>query len=186
MLILCNTRELAVQIKDEVGRFTKYLPDIRTEAFFGGISIRENEKVLKGLKPPHIVIGTPGRILALAQKKDLTLENLQMFVLDECDKMLDETDMRAQVQKIFMAGKSQRQVMMFSATLSAQTKETCKMFMKDPFEMYIDSDSKLTLHGLKQYFVKLDDNQKIKKLIELLDDLEFNQVIVFTKSQASA
>ena len=60
------------------------------------------------------------------------------------------------------------------------------MFMKDPFEMYIDSDSKLTLHGLKQYFVKLDDNQKIKKLIELLDDLEFNQVIVFTKSQASA
>ncbi len=119
VLILCNTRELAVQIKDEVGRFTKYLPDIRTEAFFGGISIRENEKVLKGLKPPHIVIGTPGRVLALAQKKDLTLENLQMFVLDECDKMLDETDMRAQVQKIFMAGKSQRQVMMFSATLSA-------------------------------------------------------------------
>lgn len=60
------------------------------------------------------------------------------------------------------------------------------MFMKDPFEMYIDSDSKLTLHGLKQYFVKLEDTQKIKKLIELLDDLEFNQVIVFTKSQASA
>lgn len=96
-LILCNARELAVQIKDEFGRFTKYLPEVRCEAFFGGISIRENEKVLKGLKPPHIVIGTPGRVLALIQKKDLVLDNLQSFILDECDKMLDETDMRAQV-----------------------------------------------------------------------------------------
>lgn len=145
--------------------------------------MKDNEKVLKGPKPPHIIIGTPGRILALVNAKSLNLDNLQMFILDECDKMLDETDMRAQVQKIFMAGKSQRQVMMFSATLSEQTKQVCKMFMKDPFEMYIDSDAKLNLHGLKQYYVKLDENQKIKKLIELLDDLEFNQVIVFTKSQ---
>lgn len=76
--------------------------------------------------------------------------------------------------------------MMFSATLSDKMKEVCKMYMKNPFEMYIDSDSKLTLHGLQQYFVKLEDNQKIKKLIELLDDLEFNQVIIFTKSQAYA
>lgn len=182
-LVMCNTRELAFQIKNEVIRFTKYLPDIITEVFYGGVHIKENEKVLKGPKPPHIIIGTPGRILALVQKKTLTLDNLQMFILDECDKMLDETDMRAQVQKIFMSGKSQRQVMMFSATLSDQTKQVCKMFMKDPFEMYIDNDSKLNLHGLKQYYVKLEDNQKIKKLIDLLDDLEFNQVIVFTKSQ---
>ena len=76
--------------------------------------------------------------------------------------------------------------MMFSATLSDKTKSVCKMFMKDPFELYISSDSKLTLHGLKQYFVKLDENAKTKKLIELLDDLEFNQVIVFTKAQARA
>lgn len=182
-LVMCNTRELAYQIKNEVIRFTKYLPDVITEVFYGGIPIKDNEKILKGPKPPHIIIGTPGRILALTNNKALNLDNLQCFILDECDKMLDETDMRAQVQKIFMAGKSQRQVMMFSATLSDQTKQVCKMFMKDPFEMYIDNDSKLNLHGLKQYYVKLDENQKIKKLIELLDDLEFNQVIIFTKSQ---
>ena len=76
--------------------------------------------------------------------------------------------------------------MMFSATLSPKTKEVCKMYMKDPFELYIDSESKLTLHGLKQYYVKLEEKQKIMKLIELLDDLEFNQVIIFTKSQAYA
>lgn len=142
--------------------------------------------MLKGLKPPHIVIGTPGRIMALCQKRDLNLDNLQMFILDECDKMLDETDMRTQVQKIFMSGNSQRQVMMFSATLSDKSKEVCRMYMKDPFELYIDSDSKLTLHGLKQYYLQLDENQKIKKLIDLLDDLDFNQVIIFTKAQQYA
>lgn len=93
-MILCNVRELAHQIKKEVDRFTQHLKDIRSEVFYGGVSIRENEKVLKGLKPPHIIIGTPGRILALVQKKALNLKDLQVFVLDECDKMLDEIDMR--------------------------------------------------------------------------------------------
>ena len=60
------------------------------------------------------------------------------------------------------------------------------MYMRDPFELYIDSDKKLTLHGLKQYFVNLEENQKTKKLIELLDNLDFNQVIIFVKSQQHA
>ena len=72
-LILCNTRELAYQIKKEFERFTKYLTKIRTEVFFGGCPYTDNVKILKGLKPPHIIIGTPGRILALVQKKDLNL-----------------------------------------------------------------------------------------------------------------
>jgi len=67
------------------------------------VPIAEDVKKLKNPDvTPHIVIGTPGRILALVSRKDLKLDNLQMFVLDECDKMLDETDMRSQVQKIFM------------------------------------------------------------------------------------
>ena len=88
--------------------------------------------------------------------------------------------MRSSVQQIFMSSKStNRQVMMFSATMSEDVKEVCKAFTKNPFELFIDSDAKLTLHGLKQYFVKLEENQKIQKLIELLDALEFNQVIIF-------
>jgi ATP-dependent RNA helicase UAP56/SUB2 len=70
------------------------MPDVRSEVFYGGVAMKENERVLKGLKAPHIIIGTPGRILALVQKKVLDLKNLQVFVLDECDKMLDEIDMR--------------------------------------------------------------------------------------------
>ena len=62
-LILCHTRELAYQIKKEFARFTKYLPDLRTEVIYGGAPIGDQIKILKGLKPPHVVVGTPGRIL---------------------------------------------------------------------------------------------------------------------------
>lgn len=72
--------------------------------------------------------------------------------------------------------------MMFSATLSPDVKKVCRRFMKSPFEILIDNLNKLTLHGLKQYYVKLEENQKTKKLTDLLDSLMFNQVIVFVKS----
>jgi ATP-dependent RNA helicase UAP56/SUB2 len=74
-----------------------------------------------------------------------------------------------------MSGNSlNRQVMMYSATMDEETKSVCKLYMKQPFELFIDNDSKLTLHGLKQYYIKLEDGQKIQKLVELLDSLEFN------------
>ena len=90
-LILCNTRELAYQIKKEIARFTKYTPNIITECFYGGVPKQENVKILKGPKAPHIIIGTPGRTLQLVKEKFLNLDNLQFFVLDECDKMLCES-----------------------------------------------------------------------------------------------
>lgn len=90
-LILCHTRELAYQIKKEFARFSQHLPDLRTEVIYGGQPVNEHVELLKGLKPPHVVVGTPGRILALVKNKALDLSNLQIFVLDECDKMLEET-----------------------------------------------------------------------------------------------
>jgi len=86
-----------------------------------------------------------------------------------------------------MSGSAEnRQVMMFSATLSAKSKEVCALYMKDPFKLFINQESKLTLHGLSQYFVKLEENKKILKLVELLDNLDFNQVIIFTGEQKYA
>jgi ATP-dependent RNA helicase UAP56/SUB2 len=90
-LIICHTRELAYQIKNEFKRFTAHMPEIRTEVIYGGEPISDHIELLKGLKPPHIVVGTPGRILALVKKKDLDLSNLQIFVLDECDEVLKES-----------------------------------------------------------------------------------------------
>merc|ERR1712023_22256 len=104
------------------------------------------------------------------------------FVLDECDKCLDKLDMRGDVQKIFMETPKKKQVMMFSATMGTDTRAICKKFMTNPHEISVDQESKLTLHGLLQYFVKLTEKEKNRKLNDLLDALEFNQVVIFVKS----
>merc|ERR1711977_247331 len=72
--------------------------------------------------------------------------------------------------------------MMFSATMTPDIRAVCKKFMSDPHEISVDEDSKLTLHGLLQYYVKLDEKAKNRKLNDLLDALEFNQVVIFVKS----
>jgi len=180
-LVMCHTRELAFQISKEYERFSKFLPNVKVGVFFGGLAIAKDEQVLKN-NCPHIVVGTPGRILALTRSKKLNLKHLKHFVLDECDKMLAELDMRRDVQEIFRTTPHEKQVMMFSATLSKDVRPVCKKFMQDPMEVYIDDEAKLTLHGLQQHYVKLKDSEKNRKLFELLDVLEFNQVVIFVKS----
>eukprot|EP00914_Ancora_sagittata_P018161 GHVO01035828.1.p1 GENE.GHVO01035828.1~~GHVO01035828.1.p1 ORF type:complete len:428 (+),score=92.23 GHVO01035828.1:70-1353(+) len=181
VLVLCHTRELAFQISKEYERFSKYMSGIKIAVFFGGMNIKKDETVLKN-NCPNIVVGTPGRILALIRNKHLNLKNIKHFVLDECDKMLEALDMRRDVQEIFRMTPHEKQVMMFSATLSEDIRPVCKKFMQDPMEVYVDDDSKLTLHGLQQHYIKLKDNEKNRRLFELLDALEFNQVIIFVKS----
>lgn len=88
VLVLCHTRELAYQIKNEYARFSKYMPDVKTAVFYGGTSVKQNTETLKTEKP-QIVVGTPGRVLALIRDKVLSLKNVKHFVLDECDKMLE-------------------------------------------------------------------------------------------------
>jgi ATP-dependent RNA helicase UAP56/SUB2 len=180
-LVLCHTRELAYQISHEFERFKKYLPAIKTAVFYGGVPVQGHRDQLKK-EAPQIVIGTPGRILQLAEEKALDLKNVKFFVLDECDKMLEALDMRRDVQKIFRMTPHNKQVMMFSATLSETIRPVCKKFMHNPLEIYINDGSKLTLHGLKQYYVQLQENEKNRKLVDLLDALEFNQVVIFVRS----
>ena len=85
----CTPRELAFQIYKEYERFSKYFDNIKTSVFFGGISIKKDEEVMK-TNTPHIVVGTPGRILALVRDKTLNLKHIKHFILDECDKMLEQ------------------------------------------------------------------------------------------------
>jgi len=184
-LVLCYTRELAYQICHEFDRFRKYIPTIKTAVFYGGIPVQAHKDLLRD-EQPHIIIGTPGRILQLAEEKHLPLKNVKHFVLDECDKMLDSLDMRKDVQRIFKLTPHDKQVMMFSATLSDDIRTVCKKFMHNPLEIYINEGSKLTLHGLQQYYVGLKENEKNRKLIDLLDALEFNQLVIFVNSVARA
>merc|ERR1719356_477146 len=170
--------ELAFQISKEYERFSKYLTGIKCGVFFGGMPIEKDRETLR-TNTPHVVVGTPGRILALVRGRELSLKNIKHFVLDECDQMLETLDMRRDVQQIFRNTPHEKQVMMFSATMSKEIRPVCRKFTQNPTEIYVDDESKLTLHGLQQYYIKLTEQQKNRKLNDLLDALEFNQVIIF-------
>jgi ATP-dependent RNA helicase UAP56/SUB2 len=184
-LVLCHTRELAYQIKNEFDRFSKYFNDVKTGVVYGGTPFEADKRMCQEA-PPHILIGTPGRVLALLRDKSLNLDKVGYFVLDECDKCLEKLDMRRDVQTIFMATPRKKQVMMFTATMNSEMRGVCKKFMNEPHEIFVDDESKLTLHGLLQYYVKLNESEKNKMLIDLLDKLEFNQVVIFVKSVSRA
>ncbi|KAF9589306.1 hypothetical protein IFM89_022633 [Coptis chinensis] len=100
-----------------------YLPDLKVLVFYGGVHIKNHKDLLKN-EYPHVVVGTPGRILALAREKDLPLKNVRHFILDECNKIfgvfrlllnvLNYADMRKDVQEIFKMTPHDKEVMMFS------------------------------------------------------------------------
>lgn len=186
-VVVCHTRELAYQIRNEYQRFSKYMPDVKTAVFYGGTDIKKDAEILKNKDTtPHIVVATPGRLQALIRDKYIRLNHVKNFVIDECDKVLETLDMRRDVQEIFRATPHEKQVMFFSATLSPEIRPICKKFLQNPLEIYVDDEAKLTLHGLQQYYIKLAEKEKNRKLAELLDSLEFNQVIIFVKSTRRA
>ncbi|KAK2963220.1 putative ATP-dependent RNA helicase SUB2 [Blattamonas nauphoetae] len=185
VIVLCHTRELAYQISAEFERFSKHFTGVRTSVFFGGIPLETNIKELNEVKP-NIVVGTPGRIQQLVDEKHLNLNHISHFVIDECDKVIGQQDMRQVIQSIFMRCPQQKQVMMFTATLPPEIRGVAKKFMKDPMEIYVDDESKLVLHGLQQHYLRLEEKEKTQKLTWLLDNLEFNQVIIFVKSTKRA
>jgi ATP-dependent RNA helicase UAP56/SUB2 len=91
VLVMCHTRELAYQIKNEYARFSKYLPDVKTAVFYGGTPMQKDIEVLSSKETyPNIIVATPGRLNALVRDKKLRLSSIKAFVLDECDKMLDQ------------------------------------------------------------------------------------------------
>lgn len=184
-VILGHTRELAYQIAHEIERFSKYLPTIRTSVMYGGVPVRVHRDLM-ATNPPHIVVGTPGRVKDLVQQKILDLNKVKFFVLDECDKVLEALDMRRDVQSIFKETPHEKQVMMFTATLSKEMRMVAKKFMQNPMEVFVDDETKLTLHGLLQYYVKLQEAEKNRKMSAILDQLEFNQVVIFVKSVSRA
>jgi len=181
VMVLCHTRELAHQINSEYQRFTKYMPNVKTMVVYGGIPIKTNKAALKA-NCPHVIIGTPGRTLQLIREKNLKTENLKQVIFDEADFMLggNGLDMRKQVQEIFVNTPHDKQVMMFTATLPKDMRAVCRKFCQEPLEVLVDDETKLTLHGLKQYYVQIDEKAKNRKLSDLLDGLEFNQVVIFT------
>jgi ATP-dependent RNA helicase UAP56/SUB2 len=178
---IVHTRELAYQVAKEFERFKAYLEGITVTAIYGGVPLPQQEKNLKD-DPPHVIVACPGRLKVLAQKKAVNFNNLKVFVIDEVDKVLEKADMRQDVQEIFYQTPKNKQTMCFSATMPQEIKGTVLKFVRNPKEIFIDAD-KLTLHGLSQFYVKLEEGQKTRKLTDLMDILEFNQVVIFVRDK---
>ena len=182
-VILCHTRELAYQISHEMTRFSAHMPSVKAAVIYGGVNIKTQREELKA-NMPNVIVATPGRLKVLVQEGTISLKKCAHFILDECDKCLEKLDMRADVQEIFKMTPHDKQVMMFTATLSKELRPVCKKFMNDPMEIFVDDETKLTLHGLVQHYVKLEEQEKNRKLTDLLDALQFNQVVIFVSSVA--
>lgn len=181
-LVIAHTHELASQIHKEYSRLAKNM-DIRCEVVHGGNNYRTD--VATAQSNPTVLIGTPGRINKLLQDRKLDLTHLKHIVLDECDKLLEELSMRNQVQRIFLKTNKNKQIMMFTATLNDSTSLICKKFMKDPYELKV-FEEKRTFKNLRQFYLNVDKKEKREKLELLLDQLRFNQVVIFLNNSYDA
>ena len=179
-IVLCPTRELALQVGEQFRRILKFLPEITAESFFGGLSVSRDEQILLE-RPPQIVIGTPGRILQLVKRKTLKLGNVKQFIVDECDEIFQSLSMRKTVQEIFVSTPQDKQVMMFSATIPQHINNICKKFMQDSYEVHMP-DEELSLQRIQQYYVCSEYSKRIKTLLKFIAAWKFNQAIIFVSN----
>ena len=177
-LVLAPTRELAQQICMEFDRFSKHMPNVRTRVFYGGLDRQVQRDTLRNDKP-NIVVACPGRCLEFIKAKWLDVSKVKFFVIDEVDKVLEQDDMKKDIHDIFKALPQDKQTMLFSATMPEEIKKECRKMTKEAIEVFVDDDKKLTLHGLQQFYVKLQENEKNRKLCDILDNFKFNQLVVF-------
>lgn len=180
-IVIAHSRELALQLENEFKRFNKYLPHCTTGCFYGGVSEVENVRQLKK-EVPAIVVGTPGRLNALIKNGALDAKQVKWFVIDEFDRCLEDVRMRADIQNVFINSPKSKQVMMFSATMTDELRNVARKFMNNPTEIYVDQQAKLTLHGLKQFYCNCTEADKSRRLVDVLDTVDFNQCIVFVST----
>ncbi|KAL0230667.1 hypothetical protein PCE1_004224 [Barthelona sp. PCE] len=177
-VVIAPTRELVIQIGKEFERFAPGTR-VRTTSIIGGRAERFDLRELEYGKP-DIVVSTPGRILGFIRDKKIDLGHVRHFVLDEFDKMLIEPSMRQDVQDIFISTPQEKQTMMFSATLPEEIEELAVQFFPAlPSVVKIEDSRQLTLNELSQYSITVAKEQKVDRLLDLLDALDFNQVVIF-------
>jgi translation initiation factor 4A len=178
-LVLAPTHELALQTKnviDDIGRFLK----IKTQLLVGGTSVEKDKKLLLD-SPPHVVIGTPGRVHDMFRRKYLTSEHMDLLVVDEADEMLS-SGFKDQMYKIFQYMPNEIQVGLFSATMPTDLQELTDKFLRNPIKLLVKAEQ-LTLQGIAQYYINLDDDvQKYETLKDLFSSLSVSQAIIYCNS----
>lgn len=180
-LILAHTRELALQILNVVKSISKYM-ELTTSLCVGGTLIRDNIDEL--LKNPHIVIGTPGRVLDMINKKALNTRTLKLLVIDEADEMLSKI-FSNQIYDIFRFLPNSIQVGLFSATMTDEFFKLSKCFMRDPVKILVKNEE-LTLEGIRQFYINIEKGEyKFDTLCDIYEACSISQTIIYCNSKRS-
>lgn len=178
-LILCPTRELAVQVSEELAKIARYKRGVRTLPIFGGQPI---ERQIKGLKKGvQIVIGTPGRVMDHMRRRTLKLDNLKMMILDEADEMLN-MGFREDIETILESVSSERQTLLFSATMPKPIMDIIHKYQTDPKIVKV-VHKELTTPNVNQVYLEVKQKDKLEVLTRLIDMYSPKLSLVFCNTK---
>jgi ATP-dependent RNA helicase RhlE len=182
VLILVPTRELAVQIAEVIGEFSKYLPNpVKHNAVFGGVTLNQQMMTLKNTE---ILVATPGRLLELVSTQSINLSKIETLVLDEADKMLD-LGFQEEANQIFALLPAKRQNILFSATLDTENQLIKETLLCNPIRIEIEAEAKNT-DLIKQTAYQVAPDRKGPLLRYLIKTQDMQQVLVFVSSVRTA
>ncbi|MBI84924.1 MAG: DEAD/DEAH box helicase [Planctomycetaceae bacterium] len=177
-LILVPTRELAVQVREEIDKLA-FGRQVTCLAIYGGKPVRGQIEKLR--RNPQIVVGTPGRLLDHMGRRTLLLENISMLVLDEADRMLD-IGFRPDIEKILRRCPTARQTMLLSATIPPPVERLARNYMRDPQKLNF-SPKDITVDTIDQYYFTVDGRRKFELLVRVLKRDQPKQAIVFCRTK---
>lgn len=175
-LILCPTRELAVQVAEEIAKLAFFKRGVREVPIYGGQSYERQFRALDG--GAQIVIGTPGRVMDHMERGTLKLDHLKLVALDECDRMLD-MGFRDDIERILAATPAEgRQSLFFSATMPPPIKQLIQRYTKDPAWVKIEAQAQ-NAPKVDQVYLEVDRRSKVEALTRLVDLHDFRYGIIF-------
>lgn len=180
VLIMCPTRELALQVKEQIYKLAKFKKGLLVAAIYGGESYEKQFQNLK--KGSQIVVGTPGRIMDHIDRKTLKLENLKMLVLDEADEMLN-MGFREDIEKILTFAPEERQTVLFSATMSKEILSITKKFQKNP-EIVKVTRNEITNVNIEQFYYSVRKEAKTEVMCRLIDVHALKLMLVFCNTKS--
>jgi len=176
ILICVPTRELALQTSSVMKKLGKHL-ELNIIVTTGGTDLKDD--IIRLMQPVHIIVGTPGRVLDLANKRVADLSRCNTVVMDEADKLLSP-EFAPLIDRLLEYSSKTRQILCFSATFPKTVKEFADKWLKDCHEINLMDE--LTLKGVTQYYAFVDERQKVHCLNTLFAKLSINQAIIFCNS----
>ncbi|NWG11126.1 DEAD/DEAH box helicase [Candidatus Bathyarchaeota archaeon] len=180
-LVLVPTRELAIQVADHIWRFGKYTK-LKVLPIYGGEPLERQIHALR--EGVHIVVGTPGRIIDLLERRILNLASVRVVVLDEADRMLD-MGFIDDIEYILSRVPPNRQTSLFSATIDQSVMKICGRYMHNPEKILVSKDE-IALTQMNQYYMVVNPCSKFDILCNILDENHIDRAIVFCRTRTGA